>query len=410
METPGGSHGARTGDASPEAGAEVLVRFVTDHPGRHERVDRISGRDVQLGSVSDTLPWLDSPAASSPVVIVLDGLDHPDAILRLGASIDQRRPDAVTVLVAEASPEIFAAALRTGIRDLISPEAADKDIAEILERAASAALLRRPVADQQPAGGRPHGRVVIVTSPKGGSGKTTVATNLAVDLGVRFPSEVVVVDLDLQFGDVASCLRLEPSHTIVDAVSAVAADDVVLKSYLTAHSSGCYALCAPRSPGEAEKITADDVAALVRRLAASFRFVIIDTAPGLLEHTLAALEASDDVVFLAGMDVPSIRGLHRELGVLDELGLLDLRRHVVVNFIDRRSGLKIDDVAAMLGAKIDVQLPRSRAVPLSTNRGVPLLYDQARGPFARSLRSLINVIAEGSGGRALRRKTDVVTR
>lgn len=383
-------HEDATGVGQPSS---VRLAVVTDDERRHEWIDRVSPWDVADVTPDTVLGWVDDTPDPVPTVIVLDGIDQPEVALRLGATVDQRHRHVVAVLMAEGTPDIFAAALRTGVRDLIAPEAGDADVAEILERAVAAALVRAPSPGETPVGGGHSGRVITVTSPKGGSGKTTVTTNLAVDLGARFPSEVVVVDLDLQFGDVASCLRLEPDHTVVDAVAAVTGDDVVLKSFLTDHPSGCYALCAPESPAEGEQISAGEIGALIDRLAASFRFVLIDTAPGLLEATLVALERSDDVVLLAGMDVPSIRGLHRELVVLDELGLVQRRRHIVVNFVDRRAGLTVDDVAAMLGAAVDVQLPRSRVVPLSTNRGVPLLHEQARGPVVRGLRGLVDELA-----------------
>lgn len=374
-----------------EAVPSVPIFVVTDNGQCHDRLDRVSQRDL-VGMTPYELLTAVNRGLAGPAVVIIDGVDRLDAALRQAADLDQRASHVVTVLIAETAPEVFAAALRTGVRDLLPPDADDQTIAEVVERAVAAAVARTahstPVAHTP----SPFGRVITITSPKGGSGKTTVTTNLAVELGARFPSEVVVVDLDLQFGDVASCLRLEPEHTVVDAVAAGSGDSVVLKSLLTSHPSGCYVLAAPASPADGERVTAEGVADLIQRLAAAFRFVLIDTAPGLLETTLAALEHSDDVVLLAGMDVPSVRGLHRERQVLDELGLLDRRQHLVVNFVDRRAGLDIDDVERTLQTRVDVQLPRSRAVPLSTNRGVPLLAEQARGPVVRGLRNLADAV------------------
>ena len=141
---------------------------------------------------------------------------------------------------------------------------------------------------------------------------------------------VVIVDLDLQFGDVGSGLLLDPERTITDAVFGPASEDaMVLKTYLTVHPASIYALCAPRNPVEMDRINARHVTRLLEQLRHEFQYVVIDTAPGLGEHVLAALENATDAVWVCGMDIPSIRGLRTGLQILDELQLLPQHRHVV---------------------------------------------------------------------------------
>jgi pilus assembly protein CpaE len=220
-------------------------------------------------------------------------------------------------------------------------------------------------------------------------GKTTVSTNLAVGLAKTAPMGVVIVDLDLQFGDVASALNLDPEHTITDAVFGAAAQaSMVLKAFLTVDETGVYALCGPRNPADADLITAEQVAVLVNQLAAEFQYVVLDTAPGLGEHVLAALEQATDGVWVVGMDVPSIRGLNSGLRVLKELQLMPQGRHVVLNFADRRNGLSVQDVETSIGVPVDTVVPRSRVVPLSTNKGVPLLTGSMRDGAWRGLDKL----------------------
>jgi pilus assembly protein CpaE len=233
-------------------------------------------------------------------------------------------------------------------------------------------------------------------SPKGGVGKTTVATNLAVGLGKSSPMSVVIVDLDLQFGDVASGLLLEPEFTITDAVMGAASQDsMVLKTYLTVHPAGIYALCAPLSPIDMDKITAAHVSHLLEQLRQEFHYVVVDTAPGLGEHVLATLEQATDAVWICGMDVPSIRGMRTGFQILEELNLAPERRHIVLNMADRRAGLTLKDVEATVGAPVDVVLPRSKNLPYSTNKGVPVLQDGSRDPASKGLRQLVDRFKPG---------------
>jgi pilus assembly protein CpaE len=239
--------------------------------------------------------------------------------------------------------------------------------------------------------GQTSGRVITVLSPKGGVGKTTVATNLAVGLALAEPNSTVLVDLDVQFGDVGSALDLTPQHVLTDVVrGAATGDSMVLKTYLTLHAeTGLYVVCGVDNPADADGVTGDDVSRLLATLATEFRNVVVDTAPGLSEHTLAALDRTTDPILLASMDVPGVRGLRKELDVLDALGMFPGERFVAVNFADRRTGISVADVAATLGRDVDLVLPRSRAVPASVNLGVPVLQSGVRDPITKPLRSLV---------------------
>ncbi len=328
-----------------------------------------------------------------PEVFILGpGLPADDA-LKFASVMDLQYPEISMILVAGESSDVAIQAMRAGIRDLLDPSADVDHIRIIVERASLASAGRRRGLGPSSSEHREHaagGRIIAVISPKGGVGKTTVATNIAVGLGKIAPMGVVIVDLDLQFGDVASGLMLEPEHTITDAVvGAASQDSMVLKTYLTVHSAGIYALCAPKNPVEMDRISGENVSHLLSQLRQEFQYVVVDTAPGLGEHVLATLELASDAVWICGMDVPSIRGLRTGNQILSELNLLPEGRHVVLNMADRRSGLTLQDVEATIGAPVDVVLPRSKSLPFSTNKGVPVLQDGTRDPAAKGLRQLV---------------------
>lgn len=326
-----------------------------------------------------------------PLEVLVLGPDlRSEDVLNFAAAVDVRYPHISIVFASEPTPELAIAAMRSGVRDLVPPDASVAALRGHLEQAASAAAFRFAAApadsDGDSAEGR--GRVIAVMSPKGGVGKTTISTNLAVGLAKSAPMSVVIVDLDLQFGDVASGLMLSPERTVLDAVNGPM-DSLSLKTYLAPHPTNLYALCAPRNPADADRVPADKVGELVSRLATEFQYVVIDTSPGLGEHVLAVLDHATDVVWVCGMDIPSVRGLKAGLEILSELHMLPDHRHVVLNMADRKSGLSVQDVEATLGIPVDLVLPRSRSLPMSTNRGVPALQDAFRDPTVKGLRQLV---------------------
>ena len=325
------------------------------------------------------------------VVALGPGLDS-DAALHAAATLDRECPELCVLLVAEPTPELYRMALRVGVRDIVDPTA---DLADV--RAAFGAAIdtaaRRQVHASAPVKTETR-RTIAVVSPKGGAGKTAIASNLAVGLATAAPGETVIIDLDVQFGDVGNALRLAPEHTIADAVRAGdALDATTLKAFLTGHPSGVYVLCAPESPADADLIGTDDVSRILQLLQGLFRFVIVDTGAGLDEHTLAAMEHATDIVLVAGTDVASARAVRKEIDAFDLLGLTTQRRHLVLNRADARVGLSADDIEGTVGLAISVSIPSSRAVPLSMNQGIPVLEGAQKSPVSRSLGELVNRLA-----------------
>jgi pilus assembly protein CpaE len=313
-------------------------------------------------------------------------------VLTLAARLDIQSPGIAVVLMADPSPEMWQAAMRAGIRDLLAPDADVAEIRAAVERAGAAAASRRRVLRPVSETERYAGRVITIASPKGGVGKTTVSTNLAIGLTAAAPQSTVLVDLDVQFGDVASALGLVPEYTLPDAVHGPASEDtMVLKTFLTQHPSGLYAVCGSESPAAGDTVSGEDVTRLLASLAREFRYVVVDTAPGLSEQTLAALDRASDVVMLTSMDVPGVRGLRKELDVLRELAMIPAGRHVVMNFADPKGGLSVRDVETAIGTGVDIVLPRSAAVPATTNQGVPILTTGSkRDPMVKELKRLVS--------------------
>ncbi|MEV8129938.1 AAA family ATPase [Pseudarthrobacter oxydans] len=370
---------------SPSAEFDQKLRAAVAH-GLRGSVQTIAS-DILPAGPAELFSLLNQ---EQPEVLII-GPDVPyEEALRFAKVFDVQLPGLSLVLVSDIEPSFLVHAMRAGIRDILSPQADAAEIRVLLERACQSFATRHRSPETQAADNGGKGLVIGVFSPKGGVGKTTLATNIAIGLGQIAPMSVVIVDLDLQFGDVASGLYLNPEHTVTDAVTPAAAQDsLVLKAFLTVHPAGIYALCAPPNPVDADHITPEQVTRLLEQLAQEFQYVVLDTAPGMPEIGLAAMEQCTDVVWVSAMDIPSLRGLRSGLEVLRQLEIMPESRHVVLNMADAKAGLNVRDVESTIGAPVDVSVPRSRAVALSTNRGIPVLQESKKDPAVKSLRQLV---------------------
>lgn len=226
-------------------------------------------------------------------------------------------------------------------------------------------------------------REIVVLSPKGGSGKTTIATNVAVGLARRRPDEVLLVDLDLAFGDVAAALLLDPRPGLLD---------VVAGSSPRRHSSGLHVIGAPDTATPTPVPPAEVLGQALSVVASQYTSVVLDTGAGFDEAARVASMRATDLVLVASMDVPTLLGLRKVLGWLDDLGVA-AERHLVLNRADAQVGLDLDDVVATTGMPVAAAIPSSAEVTLSVNEGSPLTGTDADGPVAESLRALVSRLA-----------------
>lgn len=389
-------------------GGTVLVTPDTEFEAQVERafdgdIDALRWWDERLPRLQPEDVAREIAAGEPAVVVVGPGVTATVGIT-LAEAFDLHFPDVCVVLVAKATARLWEQSLRAGVREIVPIGVDDEDLRLALTRAGAAAARRQAgsgaAAERKDA---PRGRIITVISPKGGAGKTTVATNLAVRLAAGSPGRVAIVDLDLQFGDVASALGLGPQSTVADAARAGSRlDSTALKVFLEPHASGLYALVGPHFPAEADEVTPATSGHIVDILAGQFDYVVVDTSAGLDEHALTALERSDDIVLVCVTDVPSVRGLRKALDAIDLLGMTNQRRHLVLNRSDDRVGLSEGDVVATIGLPVEESVPTSRAIQISINQGSPVVESDPRTPAARALIGLARRFTEDApttGGR-----------
>ncbi len=335
-------------------------------------------------------------AGSSLVLVVGPSFAAPVAMADV-TRLTRARPEVTAVMVVhELSTEILQAAMRAGISDVIALPADTGQLREAVERAARHLSSIAPAPAPPPVlpeDGGPRGRIITVFSTKGGAGKSFVATNLAVTLARRTSRPVVLVDADLQFGDVAVMLGLIPSHTIIDAVNQIdRLDASLLKSLLISHEpSGLQVLAAPIEPAFADSVTLPHVRRVLDVLASFASHVVIDTPASFNDIVLGLLEQTDDIVLMAGMDIPNIKNTKIGLQTLRLLHVPATKVKLTLNRANSKVKLDIADVERTLQLKADCLIPSDIAVPQSINKGVPIVIDAPRSSVSRSLERMADL-------------------
>jgi pilus assembly protein CpaE len=369
-----------------------------------------------LGPDSAVLPGLDALRAHLGVnvfedcVVLGPSVDQQD-VFALAEDMRLRRPSLGVVMIRRRiDTAILSDALRAGVREVVQ----ERDLAglatAVRRQREIAARLREQVENPEGTESKSRGgRVITVFSAKGGCGKTTLATNLAAALADSGKGTVALLDLDLAFGDVAIALQLFPSHTIADAVPiGEDLDGPALLSLLTPHRSGLQALVAPMEPSAADSIDNALVVHIVDLLKEEFDYVVIDTPPALDDNVLAAFDRSDVVALLATLDIPALKNLKLTLETLDLIGFSRDRLKIVLNRSDSKVGLALAEVEKTLKAPIVAQIPSSRDVPASTNRGVAIVSDEPKNPVSLAIRAFIDeyVVATGDDAIPAQMRTD----
>ncbi|MDO8485321.1 MAG: AAA family ATPase [Candidatus Limnocylindrales bacterium] len=231
-------------------------------------------------------------------------------------------------------------------------------------------------------------RSVAVYSPKGGVGTTTIATNIAVAAALKRPDRVVLIDLALQFGGVATHLNLRPRQTLADLVRDDAAmrEPELMRGYAVRHDSGLHVLAAPAGPEAAETISAAHVARILATALEGYDLVVVDAGSALDERVLTLFEAADTVILPVYAEIAALKAMHALLEYLSETGSVGLKSMFVLNNPFAREILKLRDVESALGSKVAFELPYDPFLYLkAVNEGIPIVVGAVRSAPAERL-------------------------
>lgn len=352
-------------------------------PGAKDRYDFAVGEVTRLDNQAAMARALgDSP--TEQLVLIGPEIDM-DSACQFSEACRVERPElGVILLRRRLDVAVLGQALRSGIREVIAAD----DLTGLADAARRSRELTSKVSGHSGESASRTARVVTIFSAKGGVGKTTFATNLGAYLAST-GSKVLLIDLDLAFGDVGISLQMLPQNSIIDLVGMGGhIDEQAIASVVTQHDSGLDTISAPSEPSDADRIPGSIVAEVIRVAKRHYDFVLLDTPPAFTSHVLAGFDDSDMLILIATLDIPAVKNLRLTLDTLDLLGNPKESRLIVLNRSDAKVGLRADDVVAALKQDIAVMVPSSSAVPASVNRGVPIILDEPRHAVSLALRDL----------------------
>jgi pilus assembly protein CpaE len=336
----------------------------------------IEGLDESWQTLQDTSPDL--------VIVACAGYSDR-ALFFIDSAVKQVRERPVVVLTSGSPNGFVRRVFESGADDILTlPESPERVAFSLMK-----ALARRQGAAV--ASGVALGAMICVLGPKGGTGKTLTATNLVVALAMR-GERAVIIDLDLQFGDVGLALGLRPDKTIYDlARSGGSLDAEKLDAYLVTHSSGAKVLLAPTRPDQASAVSVDFLRDIFTTLRTTNDFLIVDTPPGFTPEVIAAIDSSSDVCLVGMLDSLSLKNTKLGLETLDLMGYDQDRVSILLNRSDTRVGITLEDVDAIIGKSPSIFVPSDRQIPISVNDGEPIVLVDERTEAARAFRLLADL-------------------
>ena len=387
----------------------IKALIVDDIPETRDHLTRLLGLEREIdvaGGAGSGEEAIQMAMDLRPDVIVMDinmpGMDGVAA----AEIITQRLPSTPIVMMSvHGEAEQMKRSLSAGAREfLIKPFSADEltsTIKGVYEKELArrnqlvATLPQAPAADAGPGEDNGEHEVIAVFSPKGGAGRTTIATNLALALQRETGGRVCLVDANLQFGDVGVLLNLNPKNrSMLDAVEGGEPDGDIVTSVLIDHSTGIQVLLAPPTPEGADLVTPAYLRKMVDHLRTTHNYVVVDLPSALNDHSLTVMDTAEQIVVLTALEITTIKNVRLFLEVADQLEYDRSKIRLVVNRSDSAQGIRMSDLEASIRRPIDGNIVSDgRLAVLAVNRGVPFVVSHPEGALSRDITKLARTLA-----------------
>jgi pilus assembly protein CpaE len=354
----------------------------------------LTSEDLEIVATSilgpAALTWARIVKPDLVIVVADEGLARPVSTIQ---SLAYGDPEwTIVALVEQFEPELVRQAMLAGARDVLVRTSNRVELHQALMTARRADVARRAPDEQQ----LPHGAGTIITlaGVKGGIGKTTLSVNIALLLAQETARSVALVDLDLPYGDLAMLLNLRPTGSVVTAVSdpTILADPDLLQAQLSPGPAGVHVLTAPIGGG-GEEVQGAQVGPLLTRLAGLYDFVVVDTAPGFVELTAAALDVANHTLLVTTPEPTTLRRTELALRQLSEWKYPATRLKLIVNRASPRMGLRAEEIEHLLSEPVAWWLPDEPRALEGAARGAPAALSQPKSELCRAMRGIARQLA-----------------
>jgi pilus assembly protein CpaE len=374
---------------STDAGFRALLVQLLSEPGRGIAL----GAEISLPFIEVGDEQLRRLRDVKPELIFIDLEKDPLIGIKFAQFLGEQQPNRQFIAVGPVlAPETLLEAMRAGITEYLPKPVTREALIAALER------MEKKLGVATAGAGREPGKVLTFFSAKGGSGATAVAANLAIQLHQLTGKRTLLIDLDLELGEIASLLGVQPRFNLVDLVRNFHRMDAeLLASYIERHGSGVHLLSAPYHPEKVESVSGEQIRAILHFLKQHYDFVVVDTPRTFSPATLAAFEQADEVFLVANVDLPSLRNIKRTLPLLDRFtgGQAVERVRLLINRHDpSRDEITTEEIERTLGMKIFWRLTNDyENVMRSINAGEPVVVNGRNSPFARDIRAMASEMA-----------------
>ena len=395
----------RPGNGAPSGGGAPSVAVVVIDPDQEARsrlVMQLGQGVTPFGSLNELAQRLSGQAV---VMVLGPSFAQPGQLDAAEQLLNARREVGAIMVTTELTTDLLQQALRAGVKDVLQLPVESAQLVDAVRRAAATLQVAAP-APTAPEMEEPDGevgRLVTVFSTKGGSGKSMVATNLAVTLARRAKDRgdrpVALLDAHLQFGDCAVMLKLAPEHTVYNAVQQIdRIDPALMQNLVVEHPpSGLLVLAAPLEPAYADQIGAEDIKTIVEVLRSFCSAVIVDTPSYFNDVVLALIDVSDDVLLVAGLDIPNIKNVKIGLQTLRLLGTPTEKLRLILNRADSKVKLDAAEVERTIGVKAEARIPSDVVVPQAVNKGAAVVLDAPKSGVSKAVEELADLFAPVEG-------------